>query len=86
MKMEEFLDRLSDWQMLNKVLCFLVGYKMQYYFYTNGLFSNAFSVDGRQTNMNETAALGESLVTGHSATLCTTDPTLYSDIKAGPPC
>jgi len=49
--------------MPNKVLCWLVGYEMQYYFYINGLFSNAFSADGRQINHNETAVLGESLIT-----------------------
>lgn len=64
--MEQFLGRLNDSQMLNEVLClfvgWLVGYERQYYFYINGLFSNAFSADGRQIDMNETAALGESLV------------------------
>jgi hypothetical protein len=63
MKMEQFLDRLSDSQMLNKVLCLLVEYEMQYYFHIDGLFSNAFSADGTQIDMNETAVLGESLVT-----------------------
>jgi hypothetical protein len=63
MKMEHFLDRLSDSQMPNKVLCLLVGYEMQYYFYINGLFSNAFSADGTQININGTAVLGERLIT-----------------------
>jgi len=31
MKMEQFLDRLSDCQMLNKVLCLLDGCEVQYY-------------------------------------------------------
>jgi len=35
---------------------------MQYYFSINGLFSNVFSADGKQIDMNETAVLGESLV------------------------
>jgi hypothetical protein len=30
---KHLLDRLSDYQMLNKLLCWLVGYKIQYYFY-----------------------------------------------------
>jgi hypothetical protein len=52
MKMEQFLDRLSDSQMPNKVLCLLIGYEMKYYLYTTGSFSNAFSADDK-TNQYE---------------------------------
>jgi hypothetical protein len=65
MQMEHFLDRLSDSQILNKVqlfVCWLIRYEIQHYFYINGLFSNAFSADGRQIDINETAVMGESLV------------------------